>query len=61
MYKAIVDFKDILKDRHEYKAGDAYQEISKKWTDFLVETGKIQKVVIEKKKLFGKDEDVAEK
>lgn len=59
MYKVIKDFRDILRDRHEYKVGDVYEELYPKWTQHLVDTGYIQKV--EKKKIFGKDENVTEK
>lgn len=62
MYKVKSDFRDLLKGNHPYKTGDAYEEKSERWTQYLVETGKIEKVVIEQKKekkFFGKNEDVA--
>ena len=63
MYKVIKDFTDHLKENYKYKAGDAYEEQHEKWTQFLVERGCIEKVVLEqKKKFFGREnEDVAEK
>ena len=62
MYKVKVDFRDLLKGNHQYKVGDAYEERAERWTNYLVETGKIEKVVLEQKKekkFFGKNEDVA--
>ena len=62
MYKVKADFRDLLKGNHQYRVGDAYEEKAERWTNYLVETGKIEKVVLEqKKKIFGKNEDVAEK
>ena len=55
MYKVAKDFSDLLNGLRNYKVGDTYTEVSPKWTAYLVEQGKIQKVEMKR------DEVVQEK